>query len=199
MEYNEYRSLILGWDKLSTAPLMEKLGINLRFRQFRKSSRLSGTIVAAMLGISYGQFRNQECGCSRVAYRTFVAGAFLYSKPNAFITNMMALLFAPVDGAGFDDWIMSGAIQSQSVLNVRAPLVVAMYQKQSNIGEALMQLRGDCSITDWSRITKMSTKFIRQMERDATGISLHAVMKWVMAASPTVESAMANVKRVMGV
>lgn len=199
MHYDKFRELVLSCEMLNTNSLMDETGILRRFREFRKSTTLSIASAGAAVGVRVPQFRNQESGQSRLALAQFLGCTYMYSRPGAYDVNLLALIFAGVDDAGYDDWKMSGLKQSPSIALSRASDIAAYYQLGANIGPRLTELRGDCGPTAMALATRLSTGTIRKVESGACEPSLIVALKYIMAKTTTLDNAMLKTKQLFGV
>lgn len=200
MNFADYKQAVLDCVEVPSQSILKTLGINARLMELRKSTSLNYIATAKVVGVAPGSLRNQECGEAKLMLPVFMGCAKLFSKPGAVCINALAMLYSCVEGSNVEDWTMSGLAQRAVHALKLADVVEDWLEPYRTVfGERLRELRGDRSVAEWSKITNITPKMIRQAEGKSKGVSLILTLKYIVAASNDIDEAVFLTREILGV
>lgn len=200
MIFADYKKAVLDCVEVPAQSILKSLGVNARMMELRKSTGLTYITASGVVGVAPGSLRNQECGESKLMLPVFMGCAKLFSKAGGFSVNALAMLYSCVDGSDVEDWVMSGLPQGAAKAAQKTGAITEwLEQQRASTGSRLRDLRGTYGVTEWSKITNVTPKMIRQAENKPNDVSLILVLKYIVAASNDIDAAIVNTKTILGV
>ena len=200
MNFADYKKAVLDCVEVPAQSVLKSLGVNARMKELRKSTGLNYIAASAVVGVAPGSLRNQECGEAKLMFPVFMGCAKLFSKAGGFWVNALAVLYSCVDGSDVEDWTMSGLPQKAAkALQQTDAITEWLDTHRAEKGQRLRDLRGANSVNDWSKLTNITPKMIRQAETKTKDVSLILTLKYIVAASNDIDDAIINTKAILGV